>query len=392
MKSKYKTITVILSLVIIIASTLLILQFFLVQEPTYDYQIEQAFPNLTFDEPVGIYDPKDGTNRLFVLEQDGLIQVFENNENTTSKVVFLDISGSVGSGGGEQGLLGLAFHPNFTENGYFYVDYTDTAGDTVISQFTINSTDINRANTTSEKLILSVSQPYSNHNGGQLAFGPEGYLYISLGDGGGAGDPNGNGQNRSSLLGSILRIDVDSGDPYAIPDDNPFKNNINGYKEEIYAYGLRNPWRFSFDPNSNLLIAADVGQLSWEEIDIIESGKNYGWNIMEGAHCYDAPLCNTTGLELPIYEYSHTFGYSITGGFVYRGSKLTSLVGSYIYGDYGNGKIWTLELQGDNVISNTLLRDTELKISSFGIDYNNEIYLCDYVSGKLYKISENILS
>lgn len=350
------------------------------------YVIEAAFPNISFDRPVGIYSANEGSNRLFVIGQKGLIYVFENNETTNDTSIFLNITDRV-LYGGEQGLLGLAFHPLYNQNGYFYVNYVkDNPRRTIISRFTLNSSDPNLANSSSEQIILEVLQPFSNHNGGQLAFGPDNYLYIALGDGGSGGDPLNHGQNRSTLLGSLLRIDIDSGTPYSIPLDNPFVGNSEGYREEIYAYGLRNPWRFSFDKVTNRLWLADVGQGAWEEIDIIESGKNYGWNIMEGDHCYNSISCNTIGLESPIFEYDHSVGSSITGGFVYRGSKLDALEGSYIYGDFVTGKIWALTYQPDAETYNELLVDTALLISSFGIDESNELYICAF-DGKIYTIN-----
>ena len=249
--------------------------------------IVDAFPNLNFDQPVDIQSPKDGTNRIFVLSQPGIVFVFDNDAKTKTKKVFLDIRNKV-LYGGEQGLLGLAFHPNFKSNGFFYLDYTiDNPRRTVVSRFRVSAKDPNKADPGSEVILFEVEQPYSNHNGGQISFGPDGYLYVSLGDGGSGGDPKNNAQNLKSLLGKILRIDVDkksNGKNYSIPDDNPFKGNKNGNKEEIFAFGLRNVWRFSFDKKGNLW-AADVGQNEWEELNIIEKGKNYGWRIMEGKHC-----------------------------------------------------------------------------------------------------------
>jgi glucose/arabinose dehydrogenase len=350
----------------------------------YEYNIQEAFENLIFSNPVGIYDPGDDTNRLFVVEQDGRILVFNNNENTTNYQIFLDISIQIAAGG-EKGLLGLAFHPNYTINGFFYVYYiTATTEDSVLSRFRVNSTDINKANKSSEAILLTIPQPYPNHNGGQISFGPDGYLYIALGDGGGTGDPDENGQNRQTLLGSILRIDVDSGFPYSIPNDNPFYGNINGWAEEIFAFGFRNPWRFSFDPTTGNLWTGDVGQSLWEEIDIVEKDKNYGWNTKEGFHDYN-PDTNVTILKDPIYEYDHSLGRSITGGYVYRGSILNELFGKYIYGDFISGRIWALEYSGGIVLNNTELIDTDLNISSFGIDTNNELFICAF-DGNIYKL------
>ena len=354
---------------------------------SYTYDLKTAFPNLSFTNPVGLYDPNDGTNRLFVVQQNGLIKVFENNENVTNASTFLDISSEI-TFGGERGLLGLAFHPNYTSNGIFYVDYTNNSGDTIISRFKVSDINPNQANQTSEVEILKVIQPYSNHNGGQIAFGPDGYLYIGLGDGGSGGDPQGNGQNRQTLLGSILRIDVDSVSPYAIPSDNPFFGNANGYAEEIFAFGFRNPWRFSFDAITGKLWVGDVGQALWEEIDIVQNGKNYGWNAREGAHDYD-PGTNTTSVTDPIYEYSHALGNAITGGFVYRGSLLSNLIGKYVHADYGSGRIWALEFQDGTAVNNTLLYDAAFNIPSFGVDSNNELYICSF-NGNIYQLVEKI--
>jgi glucose/arabinose dehydrogenase len=351
---------------------------------------EEAFPNLTFEFPVDIQSPKDGTNRIFVLSQPGKIYVFKNDPVVTEKKLILDIRNKV-LYGGEMGLLGLAFHPNYKENGYFYLDYTtDNPRRTVISRFQVSQTDPSAANPLSEEIILEVEQPYENHNGGQISFGPDGYLYISLGDGGSGGDPLNAGQDLKNLLGKLLRIDVDNkvGETnYSIPEDNPFKGNSDGYKEEIYAYGLRNVWRFSFD-KQNRLWAADVGQNKWEEINLVGKGKNYGWRIMEAKHCYNPETdCDTTGLVLPIWEYGHNDmgGFSITGGFVYEGNSAPALQGKYIYADYVSGRIWQLEFV-NNLISNKLLIDTDFAIATFGVDENSELYFADYKDrGKIYK-------
>lgn len=359
------------------------------QERIYHSLFKEAFPNLTFEQPVDIQSSNDATDRIFVLSQPGLIYVFENDPNTKEKEIFLDIRGKV-LFGGEQGLLGLAFHPDYKQNGYFYLDYTtNNPRRTVISRFKVSQDNPNKADPESELIIMEVEQPYSNHNGGQISFGPDGYLYISLGDGGSGGDPLNAGQDLSMLLGSLLRIDIDNtsdGRNYDIPDDNPFKGNNAGFREEIFAYGLRNVWRFSFD-NQNRLWAADVGQNKWEEINIIEKGKNYGWRIMEGKHCFDPPAnCDTTGLVLPIWEYGHddAGGYSITGGFVYNGRTAPGLNGKYIYADYVVGKIWTLEYT-NGIVNNSLLAKTNYLISTFGVDENDELYFADHNSGRLYK-------
>ncbi len=354
--------------------------------PSYLYDVENAFPNLSFTNPVGIYDPGDGTNRLFVVEQGGGIIVFENDNDTSTSTTFLDFTSEI-TFGGEQGLLGLAFHPDYGTNGHFYINYIDAISeDSVISRFTVDSTNINVGNITSEIEILRVPQPYSNHNGGQIAFGPDGYLYIALGDGGSGFDPLGHGQNRTTVLGSILRIDVDSGSPYDVPIDNPFYGNMDGYAEQIFAFGFRNPWRFSFDSVTGDLWVADVGQNTWEEINVVESGKNYGWKTREGSHDL-YPGTNVTEITDPVWEYNHSLGNSITGGYVYYGSRLPSLVGKYIYGDYGSGRIWALEYSDGSVVQNALLKDSTLSIPSFGVDSNGEIYICAF-DGRIYQLVE----
>jgi glucose/arabinose dehydrogenase len=346
---------------------------------------------MVFSQPVGIVAPDDGSNRLFVVEQAGVIRVFENSQTVAESTVFLEISTQV-LFGGEQGLLGLAFHPNYKENGYFYVNYVaDNPRRTVIARYSVSPNNPDQALNNSELVLLEVNQPFSNHKGGQIAFGDDGYLYIGLGDGGSGGDPLGNAQNRSTLLGKILRINVDlpsQGQNYSIPADNPYFGNALGYKEEIYAYGFRNPWRFSFDSSTGRLWVADVGQSQREEIDVLEKGKNYGWNIMEGTLTYSSG--SQVGLELPVWEYSHAEGIAIIGGYVYRGSTLTGLNSKYIYGDYGSGKVWALQYDGVAMPVNTLLSDTNLNISSFGVDENKELYFCS-LDGKIYVLRANVV-
>lgn len=353
-------------------------------QPQTEESIEVAFPHLTFNQPIGIVSPDDETSRLFVVEQTGIIRVFQNTKDIAISNVFLDLTDRV-LYGGEQGLLGLAFHPSYKNNGYFFVNYVmENPRRTVVARFTV-SADPNQGNRDSQLILLEVNQPFSNHNGGQLAFGPDGYLYIGLGDGGSGGDPYGHGQNRSVLLGKILRIDVNSASDelnYGIPSDNPFTGNTLGYREEIYAYGFRNPWRFSFDFQTEQLLVADVGQSQREEIDIVEKGKNYGWNIMEGSLAYSGE--SQVGLELPVFEYGHDQGIAVVGGYVYRGPTATALTESYIYGDYGSGKIWGLLLS--ETPTNTLVSDTNLVISSFGVDSNNELFICAF-DGKIYKFT-----
>ncbi len=347
------------------------------------YETQVAFPQVIFNQPVGIYNSGDGSNRLFAVEQAGIVRVFQNSANNTVTTVFLDITDRV-LFSGEQGLLGLAFHPNFSTNDYFYLDYVaPNPTRTIIARYSVSPGNPSVADKTSEFVILEIAQPFPNHKGGQIAFGPDGYLYIGMGDGGNEGDPLGNGQNCSTLLGKILRIDVNSaseGQNYGIPSDNPFVGNKLGYREEIYAYGFRNPWRFSFDSATGKLWVGDVGQDTMEEIDIVENGKNYGWNIMEGTLPYAEG--NETGLVLPVYEYNHTLGDAIIGGFVYHGSILPELTNQYIYGDYGSGRIWALAAN----YTNTLVFDSNLVISSFGVDENKELFICAF-DGKIYKLN-----
>lgn len=359
--------------------------------------IVDAFPELSFERPLDIQHAGDQSGRLFVVEQRGVISVFPNDSSVNEKTIFLDITDRVDDSDNEMGLLGLAFHPNYDSNGYLYVNYTSQdQGRTIIARFSTSPNDPDEADSESELEILSYEQPHSNHNGGQISFGPDGYLYIAAGDGGSGGDPQGYAQNRSSLLGSILRIDVDQqqGDnQYGIPADNPFADNDEGYREEIFAWGLRNPWRFSFDPDTENLWVADVGQSDREVIHIVENGLNYGWNIIEGSICYPPGTeCDKEGLELPVFEYNHDQGdQSVTGGFVYRGSAIPELTGLYIFGDYISGRIWALEHSDIENPSVFELIQTGFGISSFGTDQENEIYICGF-DGNIYRFGEGVLN
>lgn len=376
---------------------------------------ESAFPNLDFQFPVEIQSPNDGTDRMFVVEQEGRIKVFSRNPSVSSIGVstFLDITDRVSFGNGQEiGLLGLAFHPNFTSNNYIYVYYTTQSPVSgisvrmVLSRFTVSSGNINLADKNSELIIFQFDKNIneSNHNGGKIAFGTDGYLYISFGDGGGGNDPNGNAQNINNVFGSMCRIDIDldGNNPvetnsdlpngnYEIPSDNPFIG-LSGL-DEIYAYGLRNTWKFSFDEVNGTLWGADVGQNQFEEINIIEKGKNYGWNSYEGNNDYVGPTITGT-VEFPVFFYNRSQGdVSITGGYVYRGSEITSINpninSKYIFGDYVSGRVWALNYNattGDT--SNTLLFKTNgQSVSSFGVDKNGEIYFSDYGNSvKIYKL------
>ena len=346
--------------------------------------LQRAFPNLSFDRPVFLDHAGDGSDRIFVTEQRGVISVFPNSDDVAAADIFLDISERVNNGPNEAGLLSTAFHPQYESNGLFYVYYTHGNLLSRIAEFRV-SDDANRADPTSERVLLDIEQPAGNHNGGQLAFGPSGMLYIGLGDGGAANDRYQNGQDPTTLLGAILRIDVnaqDDGLAYGIPIDNPFVGNSESRREEIWAWGLRNPWRFSFDRLTGELWAGDVGQGNREEIDLIEKGGNYGWNTMEGFQCFQpASDCDTTGLALPVAEYAHDEGRSVTGGYVYRGHRTAQLIGTYIYGDFETSLIWGLHYQNGTVTENTLLAQAPGGIASFGEDQMGEIYILAFDGG-----------
>jgi glucose/arabinose dehydrogenase len=333
--------------------------------------------------PVFLTAPS-GDARNFIVEQTGRIRILKNGAVLTTP--FLDIHDRV-TAGGEQGLLSVAFHPDYATNGYFYVDYTDRNGDTRIERYHVGSNpDI--ADPASAKLLLQIDQPYANHNGGLVMFGPDRMLYIGMGDGGSGGDPQGNGQNRNALLGKILRIDVDRGDPYAIPSNNPYATA--GGAKEVWATGMRNPWRFSFDATAGLLIIADVGQNAWEEIDaapVASAGLNYGWNTMEGTHCYRTAVCSRGGLTLPILEYSHSDGCSITGGYVYRGRAMPSLAGTYFYADYCQGWIRSIRITNGQAANPTRWTIPSIgSITSFGLDSTGELYVLTS-GGKVYRMA-----
>jgi glucose/arabinose dehydrogenase len=331
----------------------------------------------------------DGSGRLFIVLQGGQIMVFDGN-NVLPRP-FLDISALV-SCCDERGLLGLAFHPNYATNGFFYVNYTNRRGDTVIARFSVSRTNRSLANPLSLTALLRVNQPFPNHNGGQLQFGPDGFLYIGLGDGGSGGDPLNNGQSLDTLLGKLLRIDVNGAAPYAVPASNPFVG-VPGTLPEIWAYGLRNPWRFTFDRLTGDMFIGDVGQSEWEEIDFqpvaSAGGENYGWRIMEGSHCFDPSTgCDQTGLVLPILEYNHELGCAVIGGYRYRGGQVQALVGRYLYGDFCSGTIWSAVPGQGGAWGSSVLLETGFMISSFGEGPDGELYVLSYgSSGTLYKVS-----
>lgn len=333
-------------------------------------------------QPLFVTHAGDGSGRLFVVEKAGTIRTIPDGQP------FLDISERVGSTGSEQGLLGLAFHPRFRENGFFYLNYTDLNGDTVIARFGL--TPDRRGDPGSEQRLLFQKQPAANHNGGMLAFGPDGFLYIGLGDGGGANDTYKNGQNRQSWLGKLLRIDVDRGAPYAIPPDNPFVGDGQTLPE-IWAYGLRNPWRFSFDRATKDLYIGDVGQNRYEWVHFqpagSKGGQNYGWPILEGAHCLRGDTCDRTGLTPPVAEYEHRLGCSLTGGYVYRGARFPLLQGVYVFGDYCSGRVWTLHRDATGQWITTEMLQTSARISSFGEDEAGEVYLTDLAAGTVLRLT-----
>ena len=355
-----------------------------------EMDLERVFEAIPFQNPVYLTNAGDGSDRIFVVEKAGIIKVFPNQSSAQTANIFLDIHTSVNATKSESGMLSMAFHPQFPDSNKFYVYYNYGDLGSRISEFYV-SEDADLADINSERIILELDQPYSNHNGGQIAFGPDGKLYIGFGDGGSGEDPLGNGQNLKTLLGAMLRIDIDQYNAersYTIPADNPFVGNDNQWREEIWAWGLRNPWRFSFDRITGQLWAGDVGQYTWEEVDIIESGKNYGWNVMEGFHCFSPQSgCDTTGLELPIVEYNHSKGKSITGGYVYRGLIQPRLAGVYIYGDYSLGTIWGLRYENGQIVDNKIIAQSLTAISSFGEDEGGEVYVVGY-SGSIYRFIE----
>ncbi len=341
--------------------------------------------------PLGIENC--GDNRLFIVQKTGQIIICD----TTGKKVatpFLDISDRILANGGEQGLLGLAFDPKYTSNGIFYVNYINRSGNTQISRFKASAKNKNQANKGSEKFILQIAQPYDNHNGGCIRFGQDGYLYIGMGDGGSGGDPQNNAQNPASLLGKILRLNVKGKDTYTIPANNPFVDSAN-YKKEIWALGVRNPWRFSFDAINGSLLIADVGQDLWEEVDLqnvtSKGGENYGWRCYEGNHAYNTSGCKPqSAYTFPVYEYQHssvTGDCSITGGFVYRGKRYQSLYGKYFFTDYCSGIIRTLTFNGSAATKADVFTGDKYAYTSFGEDANHELFITSYATGSIYRIT-----
>jgi glucose/arabinose dehydrogenase len=339
--------------------------------------LQEVVSGLSF--PLYLTAPSGDPSRLFIVEKGGAIRVVK--DGVLLPTPFLDLTGRV-STGGEQGLLGLAFDPEYASNGRFVVHYTDGNGNTVVSLFRVAAGDADLADPGSETVVLTAEQPFSNHNGGQILFGPDGMLYVGLGDGGSGGDPGGRGQSVADLLGSILRIDVRGGTGYTVPPDNPFAGSTEA-RPEIWSFGLRNPWRFTFDPATGDLYVADVGQNAWEEVDVVRAaegagrGTNFGWNVTEGRHCYAGAGCDLGAFTLPVLEYGHGEGCSITGGFVYRGAAIPDLQGHYFYADYCQGWVRSFRLQDGQAVEPqqwpTLAPGGA--ITSFGQDAAGELYL-----------------
>lgn len=367
------------------------------------FTFEQVFPELSFNEATVLKPAPDNENQLYVAEQPGRIITFSVGGTSNASSVFLNITGRVNSSGWEEGLLGLAFHPNYAENGYFYVNYTASSPRrTVISRFSVSEDDPLVADPNSELVLLEITQPFGNHNGGDILFGPDGYLYIAMGDGGSGGDPQNHGQTVTSLLGKILRIDVDgngtapdcgpSDAPYTIPD-NELADGPGGTCDEIFALGLRNPWRFSFDDETGWFWVADVGQNAWEEINIVNNGDNMGWKVKEGFACYSSlpqnPPCDDPSLVDPIWVYGFSGGQSITGGHVTYDERTPALAGHYIYSDYMTRHVWALFYDGENEPTNQELFRPGFAIATFGLDGNGNFYFVSHSgSGRLYRIKQ----
>ncbi len=351
-------------------------------------ELNRVFPNLSFARPVALRQSPTAANRWYVVEQNGVIRTFQDSDTTAQ--VFIDLTASVSTSGNEMGLLGMAFHPDFANNNYIYLYYSTAGGpehhQSIISRFTATNATTLDAN--SEFEIMRINQPFSNHNGGNILFGPDGFLYIGLGDGGSANDPQNRAQNINELMGKMLRINVDvaaNGNNYSIPPDNPFVG-VAGL-DEIYASGLRNPWRWSFDRLNGNLFAADVGQNLWEEIDLITNGGNYGWRCYEGNNAFNTTGCQAqSNYQAPVFEYDHSVGFSITGGYVYRGSAIPALSGTYVYSDFGSGPIWGLSQPATANPENSVLISANFFISSFAEDNNGELYVLNFSNGQIFRI------
>ena len=353
-------------------------------QPLAPRELERVFDFARFDDPLLLTHAGDGSGHIFVVERPGRVRLIDPDGQTEK--IFLDHRASVNSNPGEGGLLGLAFHPDFAVNGRVFVSYTHGDLFSRVSEMRV-SDDADVLDAATERVMLEVSQPAGNHNGGMIAFGPDGMLYVGLGDGGASNDRFMNGQDPTTLLGTILRLDVDrvdAGLSYAIPPDNPFVGNTDDWREEIWAWGLRNPWRFSFDRVTGDLWAGDVGQGAFEEIDLVVRGGNYGWNIQEGFNCFQGSDCQRADLLLPVLQYGRSHGVSVTGGYVYRGQRLGDLHGAYVYGDFGSANIWAIRHDGTAITDSVRLVRSPSNISSFGEDEEGELYVVGY-DGWIYR-------
>jgi glucose/arabinose dehydrogenase len=346
--------------------------------------MERVFDFASLASPVFLTHAGDRSGRIFIVEQRGVIKVIDPESRTVR--TFLDHSNIVNSGPGEAGLLGLAFHPDYADNGRVFLSYTWGNLVSRVAEMSV-SADPDSLDASAERLLLQVDQPAGNHNGGQIDFGPDGMLYVGFGDGGASNDRFGNGQNPTTLLATILRLDVDrqeDGLEYGIPPDNPLAGNGDGWRQEIWAWGLRNPWRFSFDRVTGDLWAGDVGQGRQEEIDLIRRGGNYGWNVQEGFECFQATTCDESGLEPPVLQYGRSDGVSVTGGYVYRGQRLGDLYGAYVYADFGSGHIWAIRHDGTAITESARIVTAAASVSSFGEDEAGELYVVGY-GGSIYR-------
>ena len=362
--------------------------------PPSSVKLTRVLSGATLRLPVQLLAARDGTGRSFVVEKAGTIQVADKLSEGGGARLWLDLTDRVASDASEMGLLSMAPHPDFSRNGRFYVNYTRRLNgkmQTVISRFVVPSPPLGAPDRTTERVLLVIDQPYENHNGGQIAFGPDGLLYIGMGDGGSGGDPQNNAQNKQSLLGKILRIDVNvpDGTPYRIPADNPFQSAAEqaaGTRPEIWALGLRNPWRFSFDPVDGALWAGDVGQDTEEEVDVVVRGGNYGWRLTEGNRCYNPQNCSFDGLIRPVHSYPRSDGKSISGGVVYRGQALPGLYGAYLFGDYGSGNLWALSRGADGTYSRTTLAEGQTGVVAFGAGPDGEVHVVDINRSQLFRM------
>ncbi len=359
-----------------------------------DIAVNKVFPALSFSLPVALKQAPSDASRWFVVEKRGTVQVFDNSDATATTSVFLDISAQVNADRSESGLLGMAFHPQFPATPEVYVSYNATGPtlSSVIARFRLDASGL-ALDPASEEVLLRFDQPQSNHNGGDIAFGPTGLLYASFGDGGGGGDPDENGQDTSNLFGTVIRIDADGPAPYTIPSDNPFASGASCRQgaassscAEIFAWGFRNPWRMSFDASTAALWLGDVGQGAWEEIDRVTLGGNYGWNDREGANCFDPSVGCALGFEEPVTQYDHSLGQSITGGYVYRGTDIAGLAGWYVFADFVSGTLFAVAADAQPTVVPQTIGNAGFNVSAFAVDTDGKLFLLDYGAGEIYQV------